>query len=48
MFGNMPDSATGCLIKGDVSSSGERIYHIPDGQHYDRTKISEQKGERWF
>ena len=43
-----PENTTGCLIKGNVSSSGERIFHVPGAQHYDRTKISEQKGERWF
>ncbi len=42
------DSATGCAIKGNISSSGERIFHIPGGSYYDRTKISPQKGERWF
>jgi len=37
-----------CNIKGNISSKGERIYHIPGQQHYDRTRISERKGERWF
>lgn len=37
-----------CLIKGNISSSGEKIYHIPSGQFYDRTVITESKGERWF
>jgi hypothetical protein len=32
-----PDSAPGCLIKGNVSPSGELIFHIPGGQNYDRT-----------
>ncbi len=36
-----------CLIKGNISRSGERIYHVPGGQYYDRTKISPAKGERW-
>ena len=44
----VPESTTGCAIKGNISSSGERIFHIPGGQHYDRTKISTAKGERWF
>jgi endonuclease YncB( thermonuclease family) len=43
-----PENATGCLIKGNTSSSGERIFHVPGAQHYEETKISEQKGERWF
>ena len=28
--------ATDCLIKGNITSSGERIYHVP-GQRYDKT-----------
>jgi endonuclease YncB( thermonuclease family) len=43
-----PENAHGCLIKGNISSSGERIFHVPDAQNYEETKISEQKGERWF
>lgn len=38
----------GCLIKGNISRSGERIYHVPGGRWYDRTRIDEVKGERWF
>ena len=37
-----------CLIKGNISSSGEKIYHIPEGQYYSRTKITKNKGEKWF
>ena len=43
-----PESAVGCTIKGNISSSGERIFHVPGGSYYDRTKISTAKGERWF
>jgi len=43
------DNAAGqCLIKGNISSSGEHIYHVPGGAYYDRTKIDPSKGERWF
>ena len=42
---SMPE---GCPIKGNISSSGEKIYHIPDGDYYSRTKISEERGEKWF
>lgn len=42
------DSAGGCVIKGNISSSGEKIYHVPGGQYYDRTKINTAKGERLF
>lgn len=38
----------GCLIKGNIASDGERIYHVPGGQYYPRTKISPSKGERMF
>ena len=37
-----------CRIKGNISRSGERIYHVPGAQHYERTRISTAKGERWF
>ncbi|WP_217808108.1 thermonuclease family protein [Oceanibacterium hippocampi] len=37
-----------CTIKGNVSSKGERIYHVPGGKDYARTRISPSKGERWF
>lgn len=43
-----PASASGeCLIKGNISQSG-RIYHVPGSRHYNRTRISTRKGERWF
>jgi endonuclease YncB( thermonuclease family) len=38
----------GCTIKGNISSSGERIFHAPGQQNYAKTVISEGKGERWF
>jgi endonuclease YncB( thermonuclease family) len=37
-----------CRIKGNVSSRGERIYHVPGGAFYSRTRIDTSKGERWF
>lgn len=37
-----------CQIKGNISSSGEKIYHLPSCPYYDKTVISEEKGERWF
>ena len=36
-----------CLIKGNISRGG-RIYHVPGGQYYGRTKITPSRGERWF
>ena len=41
-----PDPA--CAIKGNISRSGIRIYHLPGQAYYDRTVISTGKGERWF
>lgn len=44
-----PASSTGeCRIKGNISRSGKRIYHVPGAQHYERTRINTSKGERWF
>lgn len=37
-----------CRIKGNINRDGERIYHVPGGKWYERTKIDEAKGERWF
>ncbi|MEX0339481.1 MAG: thermonuclease family protein [Arenibacterium sp.] len=39
---------SGCVIKGNISSEGERIYHLPGQENYSRTRISLAKGERWF
>ena len=35
-------------IKGNVSSKGKRIYHVPGGRWYNKTRIDENNGERWF
>ncbi len=40
--------ASDCKIKGNISSHGERIYHVPGGRYYDRTVITPPKGEKWF
>lgn len=37
-----------CHIKGNVSFSGERIYHVPDGMFYSETRIDFLNGERFF
>ena len=44
--GNRDDA--NCRIKGNISRAGERIYHLPAGQYYDRTRIDPARGERWF
>lgn len=37
------------IIKGNISkTTGEKIYHVPSGEFYDRTVIDEATGERWF
>ena len=41
-------AATSCQIKGNVSRSGERIYHLPGARDYGPTRIDESTGERWF
>lgn len=41
-------SAASCNIKGNISSKGEKIYHVPGQRYYNVTKISPAKGERWF
>jgi hypothetical protein len=37
-----------CNIKGNVSTRGERIYHVPGQKYYNDTEISRSHGERWF
>jgi hypothetical protein len=43
---NVPRSQ--CDIKGNLSTTGERIYHMPGQRYYDATRISPSRGERWF
>ncbi|MCC6202114.1 MAG: thermonuclease family protein [Gammaproteobacteria bacterium] len=40
--------APGCVIKGNVSGSGARIYHLPGTSGYQSTRIDPARGERWF
>jgi len=35
-------------IKGNISKSGEKIYHNPSDEYYSRTQIDESAGERMF
>ena len=37
-----------CPIKGNINADGERIYHVPGGMFYERTRIDTSKGEQWF
>ena len=41
-------ASSDCLIKGNISRSGNRIYHVPGMHDYDQTQINERTGERWF
>lgn len=38
----------GCRIKGNISSAGARIFHLPGQRDYEQTRIQLQNGERWF
>jgi len=38
----------GCVIKGNISARGERIFHVPGQQYYASTTINAAAGERWF
>lgn len=41
--------AGACTVKGNISvDTGERIYHVPGQKFYEETRITPQKGERWF
>lgn len=42
------DKKSAGLIKGNINSKGEKIYHMPHQRDYNRTKIDENKGEQWF
>lgn len=38
----------GCPIKGNINRRGDKIYHTPWSPWYERTKIDEAAGQRWF
>jgi endonuclease YncB( thermonuclease family) len=42
------DTPDGCVIKGNISRKGVKIYHAPGMSSYGATRIGESKGERWF
>lgn len=37
-----------CKIKGNIGSTGEKIYHLPGCGSYEKTKVDESRGEKWF
>jgi micrococcal nuclease len=42
------DTANSCTIKGNISSSGEKIFHTVGCGSYSKTVIDESAGEKWF
>jgi len=42
------DHIANCDIKGNISQSGDYIFHLPGTKEYKNTSISANKGERWF
>lgn len=48
IINNQEASNANCVIKGNISSSGEKIYHLPGCDYYEQTYIDESKGEQWF
>lgn len=36
------------LIKGNLSTKGKKLYHLPHCPSYQETKIEPARGERWF
>ncbi|KXK08641.1 MAG: Thermonuclease precursor [Microgenomates bacterium OLB22] len=39
---------SGCTIKGNITTDGKKIYHLPVCRYYSQAQISEDRGERWF
>ena len=46
--GNFSSTSQQCVIKGNISATGEKIYHFPGCGSYEKTVIDETSGERWF
>ena len=42
------NSSSNCLIKGNVNSKKDKIYHLPGMRYYDKTNINTAEGDRWF
>jgi endonuclease YncB( thermonuclease family) len=46
--GSTPPPDPRCSIKGNISSKGVRIYHLPGSRAYPEVRINTAGGERWF
>lgn len=46
--GTVATPPAGCLIKGNISGGGARIYHMPGEGSYAQTRIDPKRGEAWF
>ena len=44
----LQSAPNGCVIKGNISAKGVRIFHEPGQKWYGATRISTDRGERWF
>ena len=44
----VPAPAAPCVIKGNITGRGKKIYHLPGSRSYDATVIDSSKGERLF
>lgn len=42
------EQPSGCSIKGNISSTGEKIYHMIGCGSYAKTSIDTARGEKWF
>jgi len=47
-FSAQASDKSSCLIKGNINSSGEKIFHVIGCGFYPQTKIDESRGEKWF
>ena len=45
---NTESNSSSCIIKGNISSKSERIFHVVGCKSYNQTVIDESKGEKWF
>jgi hypothetical protein len=45
--GGRDSTAGACPIKGNITARGRRVYHVPWGRWYQRTRIDVARGERW-